>query len=146
VSSAIRLSLSAWFFKGRFNSSIRKSLFIRISFGIDWFIATSGNKFGCTIPGFTNSSNDNARFSPPILKLSFFVKDGDWDALGVCVVVELLLSVFVSVFVDTVGELLVVDAGAVSVTVALPVTSMDALATGTPVVTLGVLTAGAVVV
>jgi hypothetical protein len=54
--------------------------------------------------------------------------------LGVCEVVE-LLSVFVSVFVDAVGEELVVDAGAVSVAVALPVTSMDALATGAPVVT-----------
>jgi hypothetical protein len=78
--------------------------------------------------------------------LSFVPDDWDWDAFGVCVVVELLLSVFVSVFVDAVGELLVVDAGAVSVTVAFPVTSMDALTTGTPVVTLGVLTAGAVVV
>jgi hypothetical protein len=66
--------------------------------------------------------------------LSFFVKDGDWDTLGVCEVVE-LLSVFVSVFVDAVGEELVVDAGAVSVAVALPVTSMGALATGAPVVT-----------
>jgi hypothetical protein len=138
--------LSAWFFKGRFSSSIKKSLFICISFGIDWLIETSGNTFGCVIPGFTNSSNDSARPNPPILTLSFAPEDGDWDALGVCVVVWLLLSVFVSVFVDTVGELLVVDAGAVSVTVALPVTSMDALATGTPVVTLGVLTAGAVVV
>jgi len=43
-----------------------------------------------------------------------------------------------SVFVDAVGEELVVDAGAVSVAVALPVTSMDALATGTPGIAFGV--------
>lgn len=63
--------------------------------------------------------------------------------MGVDAGVE-VVSVFVSVFVDTVGEALVVDAGETSVTVALPVTSMDTLATGTPVVTLGVLTTVAV--
>lgn len=114
-----------------------------IAGGIDWFIETSGKTFGCCIPGFTNSSNDSARFSPPILKLSFFTKDGDWDALGVEAGVE-VVSVFVSVFVDAVGEALVVDTGAVSVAVALPVTSMDTLAAGTPGVTLGVLTTVAV--
>jgi hypothetical protein len=135
--------LSAWFFKGWFNNSIKKSLFIRISLGIDWFIETSGNTFGCCIPGFTNSSNDSARFSPPILKLSFFTKDGDCDTLGVEAGVE-VVSVFVSVFVDAVGELLVVDAGADSIAVALPVTSMDTLAAGTPGVALGMLATGAV--
>lgn len=116
---------------------------MRISLGIDWFIETSGNTFGCCIPGFTNSSNDSARFSPPILKLSLLAEDGDGDAFDVEAGVE-VVSVFVSVFVDAVGELLVVDAGAVSVAVALPVTSMDTLAAGTPGVTLGVLTTVAV--
>jgi hypothetical protein len=66
--------------------------------------------------------------------------DGDTEELDFCGVSVLL----VSVFVDTVGEELVVDAGAVSVAVALPVTSMDTLAAGTPGVTLGVVTTVAV--
>jgi hypothetical protein len=63
---------------------------------------------------------------------------GDGDTFDV-VVLWLL-----SVFVDAVGEELVVDAGAVSVAVALPVTSMDALTAGTPGVTLGMVTTVAV--
>jgi hypothetical protein len=48
------------------------------------------------------------------------------------------------VSVDAWGESLVVDAGELSIAVALPVTSMDALAAGTPGVTLGMVTAVAV--
>lgn len=59
--------------------------------------------------------------------------------MGVEAVVEEVVSVFVSVFVDAVGESLVVDAGADSIAVTLPVTSMDALAAGTPGIALGVL-------
>jgi hypothetical protein len=48
------------------------------------------------------------------------------------------------VSVDAWGESLVVDAGELSIAVALPVTSMDTFAAGAPVVTLGVVTAVAV--
>jgi hypothetical protein len=51
---------------------------------------TSGNTFGCCSPGFTNSSNDNAR---PTADLTFPFGGGDWDAGVVDVVCE---SVFVS--------------------------------------------------
>ena len=50
---------------------------------------TSGNTFGCCSPGFTNSSNDNAR---PAADLTFPFGGGDWDTCVLEVVGE---SVFV---------------------------------------------------
>jgi hypothetical protein len=40
---------------------------------------TSGNTFGCCSPGFTNSSNDNAR---PTALCIFPFGGGDWDTFG----------------------------------------------------------------
>ena len=61
-------------------------------FGIPCTMLTSGNTLGCCSPGFTNSSNDNAR---PTADLTFPLGGGDGDTCVVDVVCE---SVFVSVW------------------------------------------------
>jgi hypothetical protein len=59
-------------------------------FGIPCTMLTSGNTFACVKPGFTNSSNDNAR---PTTLRTFPFGGGDGDTRVVDVVCE---SVFVS--------------------------------------------------
>ena len=66
---------------------------ISMLFGMPCTMLTSGNTLGCCSPGFTKSSNDNAR---PTADRVFPLGGGDGDTCVVDVVCE---SVFVSVVV-----------------------------------------------
>jgi hypothetical protein len=77
-------------------------------FGIPCTIVTSGNTFACCSPGFTNSSNDNAR---PTADLTFPFGGGDGDTRVVDVVCESVWVSFASVWaVDDGAELSAVGA------------------------------------